>query len=67
MLLLTQRNLCCAQCGRMLADDPAEVARWRPRILVAEGDLDELTAMMVLCPDCADDASAGAYDAGDVD
>lgn len=46
----------CAQCGREAPADPAELRLWRHGELALEGDLDDVTAGMVVCPDCdADD------------
>ena len=54
----------CAQCGREVAVGAEELARWRHGDLVLEGDLDDVTAGMVVCPDCdADDLRD--FDQGD--
>ncbi len=46
----------CAQCGREVPLEAEELARWRHGDLVLAGDLDDVTAGMVVCPDCdADD------------
>ena len=57
--------LCCGQCGRPLPDDESEVGRWRHGYLA--GELDEVSAPMLLCPDCAVEAHLGRYDAGVAD
>ena len=54
----------CAQCGREAPVDSAELTSWRHGDLALEGDLDEVTAGMVVCPDCdADDIRD--YDQGE--
>lgn len=57
----------CAQCGRPLPAALPERARWRQGREAVAGELDELTAAMLLCPDCAEDDRVGAYDAGEGD
>lgn len=59
--------MCCAQCGRALPTDPDDLSRWRQGDLLAAGELDELTAAMLLCPECADDDRQGEYEAGEAD
>ena len=55
----------CAQCGREAPEDPAELAQWRHGDLAVESELDEVTAAMVLCPDCDADNISGEADAGE--
>lgn len=57
-------ELACAQCGRVIPDDAREVARWRHGYLALAGELDEVSAAMLLCPECAEEASSGGYDPG---
>jgi hypothetical protein len=55
----------CAQCGRELPSDAAALARWKNRTLAATGALDETTAAMLLCPECAEDDRLGEYEEGE--
>jgi hypothetical protein len=58
----------CAQCGRELpsdASDAAALARWKNRTLTADGELDETTTGMLLCPECAEDDRLGEYEEGE--
>src|SRR5262245_57079435 len=55
----------CAQCGRPLPSDAAELARWKNGTLAAAGELDETTAAMLLCPECADEERVGAFEEGE--
>ena len=48
----------------MLPDDPAEVARWRHGYLALAGELDEVSAGMLLCPACTQEAAGGGYETG---
>jgi hypothetical protein len=57
-------ELACAQCGRVLPDDAQEVARWRHGYLALAGELDEVSAAMLLCPECADEVTEERYDSG---
>jgi hypothetical protein len=58
-------TLGCAQCGRPLPSDAAELADWRNGDLVAEGELDETVAGMLVCPECAEGDLFGEYDEGE--
>src|SRR5262245_17533620 len=53
----------CAQCGRVAPDHAEELAHWRHGDLVLEGDLDDVMAGMVVCPEC--DAAGLDFDQGD--
>ena len=55
----------CAQCGRAAPADPAELSAWRHGDLAAEGDLDDVTAGMVVCPDCDAQDLSGDFDQGE--
>jgi len=55
----------CAQCGREAPAEPDELARWRHGELALQGELDDVTAAMVLCPDCDADNLSGETDAGE--
>ena len=55
----------CAQCGRPLPDDLAELDRWRNGALAAAGEIDETTAALLVCPECAEDEQSGAYEEGE--
>jgi hypothetical protein len=57
--------LVCAQCGRPLPSDAAELAGWRNGDLAAAGELDETAAAMLVCPECAADDLSGEYDEGE--
>jgi len=54
----------CAQCGRDVPLDTDELSRWRHGDLVLEGELDEVTASMIVCPDCDADELRD-FDQGD--
>ena len=56
----------CAQCGREAPDDPVELALWRHGELALQGgELDDITAAMVLCPDCDAESRQGEYESGE--
>lgn len=61
----TRLSVECAQCGREAPADPAELEDWRHGELVLSGDLDEVTAALVLCPDCDAEDKRGEFEAGD--
>ena len=42
----------CAQCGREAPAEWAELERWRHGELALAGDLDDITAGMIVCPEC---------------
>jgi hypothetical protein len=54
----------CAQCGREAPLDSGELLRWRHGDLALEGDLDDVTAGLVVCPDCDADELRD-FDQGD--
>jgi hypothetical protein len=54
----------CAQCGREAPADAQELTGWRHGELVLAGDLDDVTAGMVVCPDCNADELRD-FDQGD--
>jgi len=54
----------CAQCGREVPADPHALTEWRHGDLVLAGDLDDVTAGMVVCPDCDSD-DLRDFDQGD--
>jgi hypothetical protein len=58
-------SLGCSQCGRDLPADPAEARQWEQGPRALAGELDEVTASMLLCPDCTAEDRARAYDEGD--
>jgi hypothetical protein len=58
-------SLGCSQCGRELPADADELRRWGQGSLAVTGELDEVTASMLLCPDCAEDDRAGEYEEGE--
>lgn len=55
----------CAQCGRPLPSDAAELVRWSNGTLAAAGEIDETSAAMLLCPECAEDDRLGDYEEGE--
>jgi len=55
----------CAQCGRGAPPDGVEMLGWRGSALALDGDLDDVTAAMVLCPDCQAEDRRGDYDQGE--
>jgi hypothetical protein len=42
----------CAECGRTAPTDASELRQWRYGDLLLAGELDEVTAPLLLCPDC---------------
>jgi hypothetical protein len=48
-----------------LPRDATELARWNHGELAASGELDEIAAGMLLCPDCAEDDQLGEYEEGE--
>lgn len=58
-------TLVCSQCGRTAPADPDDLRSWKHGDLVIAGDLDEVTATMLLCPECVEEDLAGEYDAGE--
>jgi hypothetical protein len=48
-----------------LPRDATELARWNHGELAASGELDEIAAGMLLCPDCAEDDLLGEYEEGE--
>ena len=59
--------LSCSQCGREAAAGSAELAAWQHGDLALAGDLDEVTAGLLLCPGCWSDDREGAFDPGGSD
>jgi hypothetical protein len=57
-------ELVCSQCGRSLPSELEAVSGWRHGELVLADDLDEMTAALLLCPDCVAEEHAGAYEEG---
>jgi hypothetical protein len=57
----------CSQCGREAPHDSEEVGRWRHGELVVSGELDEVTAGLLLCPTCWAEDLEGEFDAGGED
>lgn len=55
----------CAQCGREVPVDSSELLRWRHGELALEGDPDDVTAGMVLCPECDADDLGADFDQGE--
>jgi hypothetical protein len=55
----------CSQCGRELPADADELRRWEQGSLVLAGEVDDVTAAMLLCPDCAEEDRAGEYEEGE--
>jgi hypothetical protein len=54
----------CAQCGCLLPSEAAELARWKNATLATSAEIDDATAAMLLCPECADER-LGDYEEGD--
>ena len=54
----------CAQCGRVAPGDAEALVDWRHGELVLTGDLDDVTAGMVVCPEC-DAVDIRDYDQGE--
>lgn len=58
-------SLACSQCGRSAPTDRAELQRWKHGDLASDGEVDEVVATMLLCPDCVEEDRAREYDAGE--
>ena len=54
----------CSQCGRKAPAEPDELARWRHGDLALAGELDEVSAGLLLCPDCLLEGEAKDYEEG---
>jgi len=54
----------CSRCGREAPRDPAEARRWRHGDLIEAGEVDEVTAGLLLCPDCLEEDREHAYEEG---
>jgi hypothetical protein len=61
---MTQTFVTCAQCGWTVQSDAPELARWSHGALAVAGDLDETSAAIVVCPECAEESRLGAFDPG---
>jgi Zn ribbon nucleic-acid-binding protein len=55
----------CAQCGRKAPTDPRELAAWRHADLFSEDEPDDVTAALVLCPDCDAEDRRGEFEPGE--
>jgi hypothetical protein len=55
----------CAQCGRAVPTDPAELEGWRHADLATAEELDDVAAAMILCPDCDAEHLAGDFEPGE--
>jgi hypothetical protein len=58
-------TLVCSQCGRSAPTDPEELRSWKHGDLVIAGELDEVTATMLLCPECVQEDLAHEYEEGE--
>ena len=56
----------CSQCGQEAAISP-ELAAWRHGDLALRGELDDITAGLLLCPACWSEDLEGEFDAGGED
>jgi len=54
----------CSQCGRPAPAEPAALSGWRQGELALEEELDEVTAGLLVCPDCDAEDREGEYEAG---
>jgi hypothetical protein len=63
-VIALQERVGCAQCGCPAPTGLSELLLWRHGDLAASGEVDDVTAAMVLCPDCDDESRRGEYDAG---
>jgi hypothetical protein len=57
-------DLACSQCGREAPSNPDQLRRWKNGELLLAGEVDELTATMLLCPACDAEDRAGEYEEG---
>lgn len=58
-------SLSCSQCGRSAPTDSGELQSWKHGDLVSAGEIDDVTATMLLCPDCVEEEHAGEFEAGE--
>jgi hypothetical protein len=58
-------SLRCSQCGRPAPADREELRGWKHGELVVAGELDEVAATMLLCPECVEEDESGEYEAGE--
>jgi hypothetical protein len=58
-------TLYCSQCGRSAPADHDELQSWKHGDLVIAGELDQVTASMLLCPECVQEDLSGEYEAGE--
>jgi hypothetical protein len=56
--------LVCSQCGRPFPEDPGEQSGWTDGGLLEGGELDDVAALTLLCPDCRAEAESGAFEEG---
>jgi len=54
----------CSQCGREAPGEPEEALRWRHGELLVAGEVDEVSAGLLLCPDCIEEDRERAYEEG---
>lgn len=57
----------CSQCGREAPSDSDELGRWRHGDVAQAGELDDVVAGLLLCPDCWAEDLEGEFDAGGED
>lgn len=58
-------TLACSQCGRAVPTDGDELRSWKHGDLVIAGELDDVTATMLLCPQCVEEDLSEEYEAGE--
>jgi hypothetical protein len=54
--------LACSRCGAPAPADADGLAAWEYGSHVARGDVDDVTASMLVCPDCRDELHDEAYE-----
>jgi hypothetical protein len=58
-------SLRCSQCGRAAPTDNDQLRDWKHGELVFAGELDEMAAAMLLCPECVEEDRTEEYEAGE--
>jgi hypothetical protein len=56
-------DFACAQCGRAVSAND-ELRSWKHGDLLLADELDDVTATMLLCPECVAEDRAGDYETG---
>ncbi len=58
-------TVCCSQCGRAVPTERDDLRGWKHGDLVLSGELDDVSATMLLCPECVEEDRSGEFDTGE--